>query len=46
MKITEDRLRILNDLNNSTLSVNIIDLKDTKGMALGTKVELFVPLNN
>jgi ligand-binding sensor domain-containing protein len=46
MKITEDRLRILNDLNNSTLSVNIIDLKDTKSMALGTKVELFVPLNN
>ncbi len=46
MKITEDRLRILNDLNNSTLSVNIIDLKDEKGMALGTRVELFVPLNN
>ncbi|MCA0429658.1 MAG: histidine kinase [Bacteroidetes bacterium] len=46
MKITEDRLRILNELNNSTLSVNIIDLKDNKGNPTGTKVDLFVPLNS
>lgn len=46
MKITEDRLRILNELNNSSLSVNITDLKDNKDFALGTRVELFVPLNN
>ncbi len=45
MKITEDRLRILNDVNNSELSVTIIDLKDEKGYSLGTKVELYVPLN-
>jgi sensor histidine kinase YesM len=44
MKITEDRLRILNEVNNSQLSVNITDLKDEKGNALGTKVELFVPI--
>jgi len=45
MKITEDRLRILNEVNNSMLSVNITDLKDNKGNALGTKVELFIPIN-
>ena len=45
MKITEDRLRILNEVNNSKLSVNIIDLTDDNGNSLGTKVELFVPLN-
>lgn len=45
MKITEDRLRILNEVNNSALSVNISDLKDEKGYALGTKVELYIPLN-
>mgnify|MGYP002381499032 CR=1 FL=1 len=43
MKITEDRLKILNEINNSQLSVNITDLKDEQGNALGTKVELFVP---
>lgn len=45
MKITEDRLRILNEVNNSKLSVNIIDLKDDDGNAAGTKVELFIPIN-
>ncbi len=45
MKITEDRLKILNELNNSDLSVAITDLKDENNNALGTKVELFVPLN-
>lgn len=44
MKITEDRLRILNDANNSKLSVNITDLKDEQGNATGTMVEIFVPL--
>lgn len=45
MKITEDRLKILNEINNSQLSVTINDLKDAKGEALGTRVQLFVPLN-
>jgi len=44
MKITEDRLKILNEINNSQLSVTITDLKDANNKALGTKVELFVPL--
>ncbi len=45
MKITEDRLRILNDINNSQLSVTITDLKDDNDKPLGTRVELFVPLS-
>ena len=45
MKITEDRLRILNEVSNSKLSVNITDLKDEKGNSLGKKVELFIPIH-
>jgi ligand-binding sensor domain-containing protein len=44
MKITEDRLRILNAINNSQLSVTITDLRDENGRPAGTQVELFVPL--
>lgn len=44
MKITEDRLKILNEINNSKLSVTITDLKDAENKPLGTKVQLFVPL--
>jgi len=44
MKITEDRLRILNEINKSELSVTITDLKDEYLNSLGTKVELYVPL--
>jgi ligand-binding sensor domain-containing protein len=44
MKITEDRLRILNEINNSELSVTITDLKDENQNSLGTRVELYVPL--
>lgn len=45
MKITEDRLKILNEINNSQLSVTITDLKDANNQAQGTRVELFVPLS-
>ncbi len=45
MKITEDRLRIINEVSNSKLSVTITDLKDEEGNALGTKVELYIPIN-
>jgi sensor histidine kinase YesM len=45
MKITEDRLKILNDINRSQLSVIITDLKDAQGNATGTQVQLFVPLS-
>ncbi|MDI1356410.1 MAG: two-component regulator propeller domain-containing protein [bacterium] len=44
MKITEDRLKILNEINNSQLSVTITDLKDVHNNSLGTKVQLFIPL--
>jgi ligand-binding sensor domain-containing protein len=43
MKITEDRLRILNEINNSQLSVTITDLKDGTE-SKGTQVKLFIPL--
>jgi sensor histidine kinase YesM len=44
MKITEDRLRILNEINNSRLSVLVTDLENENGEPTGTRVELFVPL--
>ncbi|MDO9000929.1 MAG: two-component regulator propeller domain-containing protein [Bacteroidota bacterium] len=43
MKITEDRLRILNEINNSKLSVIITDLKEGD-ISKGTQVKLFIPL--
>jgi len=43
MKITEDRLKILNEINNSQLSVIITDLKENNE-AKGTRVQLFIPL--
>jgi len=45
MKITEERLKILNEINDSKLSVVITDNKTADGKPSGTKVELFVPLN-
>jgi ligand-binding sensor domain-containing protein len=45
MKITEDRLKLLNELNNSRLSVAVTDLTDEGGNAVGTRVEIFVPIN-
>ncbi len=43
MKITEDRVKILNSLQQSHLSVNIIDLYDNTKQAIGTKVEVYIP---
>ncbi len=43
MSNTRERLEIINQLNNSALSVQIIDLLDKEGNALGTRVELFIP---
>ncbi len=43
MKITEDRLKILNEINNSRLSVIITDLKENN-ISKGTQVQLFIPL--
>lgn len=45
MQITEERLKILNATRNSSLSVKIVDLEDKDGEALGTRVEIYVPLD-
>ena len=45
MRITQDRLEIINRLNNSNLSLNITDLENEKGEATGTRVEVFIPVN-
>jgi hypothetical protein len=44
MKITEERLRILNEISQSKHSVKIIDLTNADGSAAGTSVELYVPV--
>jgi len=44
MRITQDRLEIINRLHGSNLTLSITDLEDEKGNALGTKVEIFVPV--
>jgi Fe2+ or Zn2+ uptake regulation protein len=43
MKITKDRVRILNTLLQSNLNVNIIDLYNDKKEPIGTQVDLFIP---
>lgn len=43
MKITKDRVRILNNLSQSNLNVNIIDLYNDKKESIGTQVDLFIP---
>ncbi|HQQ93296.1 MAG TPA: two-component regulator propeller domain-containing protein [Bacteroidia bacterium] len=45
MKITEERLKILNEINASKLSVIVTDLRNENSEAAGTRVELFIPLN-
>lgn len=44
MKITEERLRILNEISMSKHSVKIIDLENADGTSAGTKVEIYVPI--
>ena len=46
MAITSERLEILNNLNNSGLRQTITDLSDENGEAIGTRVELFIPLSS
>lgn len=45
MMITKERLQILNKINDSDLSIKITDLKDENQKPLGTRVEIFVPIN-
>ena len=44
LKITQDRLDLLNYLHKSSLKVSIIDLKDAEGNAAGTQVEIYIPV--
>jgi sensor histidine kinase YesM len=42
--ITETRLRLVNSLYGKNMKVNYTDLKDEKGKASGTKVEICIPI--
>lgn len=43
MQITEDRIALINRLNNIQASCTVTDLTDTNGVATGTRVELEIP---
>jgi ligand-binding sensor domain-containing protein/two-component sensor histidine kinase len=43
LKVTSQRIEMMNKLNSTGAKVHIIDLKDEKGIAFGTKVELMIP---
>jgi hypothetical protein len=43
--ITQERLAVINELNQSTLSEKIIDLYDEHGNGIGTRVEIYIPIN-
>jgi ligand-binding sensor domain-containing protein len=43
-KITGDRLNLINTLNNMQMQINYFDLKDGSGNAIGTKVDITIPL--
>jgi sensor histidine kinase YesM len=43
LKVTSQRIEMMNKLNSSGAKVNIVDLKDEQGNAVGTKVELIIP---
>ncbi|HTF06128.1 MAG TPA: two-component regulator propeller domain-containing protein, partial [Bacteroidia bacterium] len=45
MKITSDRLELINNLQGSHLSMTITDLKDAEGAATGTQVDIFIPVS-
>jgi ligand-binding sensor domain-containing protein/two-component sensor histidine kinase len=43
LKVTSQRIEMMNKLNSTGAQVNIFDLKDENGNASGTKVELIIP---
>ncbi len=45
MKITSDRLELINNLQGSHLSMTITDLKNPDGTAAGTQVDIFIPVS-
>jgi ligand-binding sensor domain-containing protein len=44
MSITEERIKILNELNNMNTEVKIEDLEDPEGNSLGTRIEINIPV--
>lgn len=46
MQLGESRIRILNQENNSTAKVDVIDLYSDKNEALGTKIDIIIPAKN
>lgn len=44
MQITEDRIALINRLNNIQASCRVLDLTDAQGRPAGTRVELVIPL--
>lgn len=46
MKITKERVRILNTLHQSNLNVTVTDLYDSENKPSGTQVDLFIPYMN
>jgi LytS/YehU family sensor histidine kinase len=45
MKITSDRLELINNLHGSQLSMTITDLKNEDGTPAGTQVDIFIPVS-
>jgi ligand-binding sensor domain-containing protein len=43
LKVTSQRIEMMNKLNSTGAQVHIIDLKDDQGNATGTRVELIIP---
>ncbi len=44
LKVTSERIDMMNKLHSTGAQVHIIDLKDEQGNALGTRVELIIPI--
>jgi ligand-binding sensor domain-containing protein len=45
MKITQDRLELINKLHGSQLSVTITDIQTDAGLPSGTRVDIFIPVS-
>ena len=43
LKVTSQRIEMMNKLNSTGAQVNIFDLHDDQGNATGTRVELVIP---
>jgi len=44
MKVTSERIQLINQLYQTHTNIEIIDLKDNQGKAIGTKVLVEIPV--